>query len=151
MISPVPTNVSSIWNTKSKRTHLDWRWKADFDFFSRRFSLEEDKRALEKEKARIPNQSDIDEKMKNLHKDCEELRRQIAQKNSEITDHTILLTDKRKKFGVTTRQHEELTHTQDGLEVALMEQWRSLTRCFVVSGGISASDPSTRWTTQAKR
>lgn len=95
--------------------------------------MEEDKRALEKEKARIPNQSDIDEKMKNLHKDCEELRRQIAQKNSEITDHTILLTDKRKKFGVTTRQHEELTHTLDGLEVGFVPKGKRPNRllcCF---------------------
>ena len=70
--------------------------------------------------------------MKNLHKDCEELRRQIAQKNSEITDHTILLTDKRKKFGVTTRQHEELTHTLEGLEVDFVPHGRGLIECSVV-------------------
>jgi len=87
-----------------------------FDLEYKIKALEEDKRSLEKEKARIPNQNDFEEKMKNLQKECEELRRQIAQKTSEITDHTILLTDKRKKFGITTKQHEELVHTIDTLE-----------------------------------
>ncbi len=81
--------------------------------------MEEDKSALEKEKARIPNQSDFDDKVKSLRKECDELRRQIGQKNSEINDQTILLTDKRKKFGVTTKQYEELTHTIDTLEVKI--------------------------------
>ncbi len=81
--------------------------------------MEEDKRSLEKEKARIPNQHDIDEKAKALRKECDELRRQIGQKKSEINDQSILLTDKRKKFGVTTKQYEELTHTTDTLEVEI--------------------------------
>ena len=55
--------------------------------------------------------------MKNLQKECDELRRQIAQKKSEITDQTLLITEKKKKYSVTMKQHEELTHTQDGLEV----------------------------------
>lgn len=79
--------------------------------------MEEDKRSLEKEKARIPNQQDLDDKMKALRKECEEIRRQIAQKKSEITDQTILLNDKKKKFSVTTKQHEELTHTIETFEV----------------------------------
>jgi hypothetical protein len=79
--------------------------------------LEEDKAALEKEKARIPNQNDFDEKAKSVRKECDELRRQIAQKKSEINDQTILLADKRKKFGITTKQHEELMHTVDALDV----------------------------------
>ena len=79
--------------------------------------MEEDKLALEKEKARIPNQHDFDEKVKTLRKECDELRRQIAQKKSEINDQSLLLIDKRKKFGVTTKQYEELIHTNDALEV----------------------------------
>jgi chromosome segregation ATPase len=79
--------------------------------------LEEDKRALEKEKARIPNQHDIDEKMKNLRNECDELRRQIAQKSAEINDHTVLLHDKRKRFGTTTKQYDELTHHIGELDV----------------------------------
>jgi hypothetical protein len=79
--------------------------------------LEEDKRALEKEKARIPNQHDIDDRLKTLRKECDEIRRQIGQKKSEINDQAILLTDKRKKFTVTAKQYEELTHTIDSLEV----------------------------------
>lgn len=81
--------------------------------------MEEDKRALEKEKARIPNQHDIDEKVKNLRKECDEIRRQIGQKKSEINDQTILLTDRRKKFTVTSKQYEELTHIVDRLEVKI--------------------------------
>ena len=53
--------------------------------------MEEDKRSLEKEKARIPNQHDFDEKVKSLRKECDELRRQIAQKKSEINDQTICI------------------------------------------------------------
>lgn len=81
------------------------------------FSLEEDKLALEKEKARIPNQQDYDEKAKALRKECEELRRQIGQKKSEINDQSLLLGDKRKKFTITSKQYEELLHTIDTLEV----------------------------------
>lgn len=79
--------------------------------------MEEDKQALEKEKARIPNQHDIDEKVKNLRKECDELRRQIGQKKSEIADQDISLAEKRKKFSITTKQHEELKHAIDELEV----------------------------------
>jgi len=82
--------------------------------------LEEDKRSLEKEKARIPNQHDIDEKVKALRKECEELRRQITQKKSEINDQTILLGDKRKKIGVTTKQYEELAYTIETLDVKIL-------------------------------
>jgi len=82
--------------------------------------LEEDKRSLEKEKARIPNQHDFDEKLKNLRKECDELRRQIGQKKSEINDQTFVLADKRKKFGVTTKQYEELTHIVDELDVKIL-------------------------------
>jgi peptidoglycan hydrolase CwlO-like protein len=82
--------------------------------------LEEDKRSLEKEKARIPNQHDIDEKVKALRKECEELRRQITQKKSEINDQTILLADKRKKIGVTTKQYEELAYTIETLDVKIL-------------------------------
>jgi hypothetical protein len=97
------------------------------------FSLEEDKRALEKEKARIPNQHDIDEKAKNLRKDCDELRRQIGQKNSEITDQALVLTDKRKKFGVTTKQFEELSHNVDTLEVKVLRSWLYSLICIYLS------------------
>ncbi len=79
--------------------------------------MEEDKRALEKEKARIPNQHDIDDKLKALRKECDDIRRQIAQKKSEINDQNILLGDRKKKFTVTTKQHEELVHTLDTFEV----------------------------------
>ncbi len=82
--------------------------------------MEEDKRSLEKEKARIPNQHDFDEKVKSLRKECDELRRQIGQKTSEINDQTFVLTDKRKKFGITTKQYEELTHTVDALDVKIL-------------------------------
>jgi len=82
--------------------------------------LEEDKRSLEKEKARIPNQHDFDEKLKNLRKECDELRRQIGQKKSEINDQTFVLADKRKKFGVTIKQYEELTHIVDELDVKIL-------------------------------
>ncbi len=82
--------------------------------------MEEDKRSLEKEKARIPNQHDIDEKVKALRKECEELRRQITQKKSEINDQTILLADKRKKIGVTTKQYEELAYTIETLDVKIL-------------------------------
>jgi len=84
--------------------------------------LEEDKRSLEKEKARIPNQQDLDDKMKAVQKECEEIRRQIAQKKSEITDQTLLLNDKKKKLNVTAKQYEELTHTSDGFEVKYEKQ-----------------------------
>lgn len=80
--------------------------------------MEEDKIALEKEKARIPNQHDYDDKAKALRKECEELRRQIGQKKSEINDQTILLGDKRKKFTITSKQFEELMHTIETLEVS---------------------------------
>ena len=115
MIWLVRTSVSSILNTKSNRKYFHFHNEAEENCFL--FRLEEDKRVLEKEKARIPNQNDIEEKMKNFRKECDEFRRQIAQKHSEITDHSILLTDKRKKFGVTSKQYEELTHTIENLEV----------------------------------
>ncbi len=103
--------------------------------------MEEDKSALEKEKARIPNQNDFDEKAKTLRKECEELRRQIAQKKSEISDQSILLTDKRKKFGVTTKQYEELAHTIDTLEVK--NSFITLIVIFSFVVRISSSDTST--------
>lgn len=55
--------------------------------------------------------------MKNIRKECDEIRRQIGQKKSEINDQSILLTDRRKKFTITAKQHEELTHTIDTFEV----------------------------------
>lgn len=82
--------------------------------------MEEDKRALEKEKARIPNQHDIDEKLKNLRKECEELRKQISQKKSEINDQNISLAEKRKKYTIAARQHDELKHTIESLEVCFL-------------------------------
>ncbi|CAF0934827.1 unnamed protein product, partial [Rotaria sordida] len=87
-----------------------------FDLEYKIKALEEDKRALEKEKARIPNQHDIDEKLKNLRKECDELKRQIGQKKSEINDQNILLGDKRKRFTITTKQYDELKHTIETLE-----------------------------------
>ena len=79
--------------------------------------MEEDKLALEKEKARIPNQHDTNEKLKNIRKECDELRKQIGQKKWEINDQTILLTDKTKKISVTAKQHEEISHTIEEFEV----------------------------------
>jgi hypothetical protein len=116
--------------------------------------LEEDKLALEKEKARIPNQHDFDEKLKTLRKECDELRRQIGQKQSEITDQTILLADKRKKFGVTAKQYEELTHTVDTLEVQNLFSFLFLILrifLFIFKVGISSSNTSTSRITQTNR
>lgn len=79
--------------------------------------MEEDKRSLENEKARIPNQHEIDEKVKALRQECDDLRRQIAQKKSEIKDQNLSLTDKKKKINMTTKQHEELQQTIETLEV----------------------------------
>ncbi|CAF1403142.1 unnamed protein product [Rotaria magnacalcarata] len=92
-----------------------------FDLEYKIKALEEDKRALEKEKARIPNQHDIDEKVKNLRKECDELKRQIAQKKSEITDQNLLLGDKRKKYTTTTKQFDELTHSIENLEAEYLQ------------------------------
>jgi chromosome segregation ATPase len=79
--------------------------------------LEEDKRSLENEKARIPNRHEIDEKAKSLRHECDDLRRQIAQKKAEIKDQNMSLADKRKKFGLATKNYEELMVTIDTLEV----------------------------------
>ena len=81
--------------------------------------MEEDKRALENEKARIPNQHDADDKIKSLQKECDELRRQIAQKNAEISDHDYLLNDRRKKAVASNKQLDDLTHSKEALEVGV--------------------------------
>ncbi|CAF3838730.1 unnamed protein product [Adineta steineri] len=95
-----------------------------FDMDYKIKALEEDKRSLENEKARIPNQHEIDEKMKSLRQECDDLRRQIAQKKSEIKDQNVLLGDKRKKFGNTTKQHEELMNTIQILEAEHLQVTR---------------------------
>ncbi|UJR26651.1 hypothetical protein I4U23_007968 [Adineta vaga] len=87
-----------------------------FDLEYKIKALEEDKRSLENEKARIPNQHEIDEKVKNLRQECDDLRRQIAQKKSEIKDQNLSLVDKRKKFSITTKQYEEIQQTVEILE-----------------------------------
>jgi len=88
--------------------------------FSIFISLEEDKRSLENEKARIPNQQVIDDKVKSLRQECEDLKRQIIQKKSEVKDQTVLIADKRKKINATIKQHEELRQTIDILEVIIL-------------------------------
>jgi predicted nucleic acid-binding Zn-ribbon protein len=88
--------------------------------FSIFISLEEDKRSLENEKARIPNQQEIDDKVKALRQECEDLKRQIIQKKSEVKDQTVLIADKRKKINATIKQHEEFRQTIDTLEVIIL-------------------------------
>ncbi|CAF1674240.1 unnamed protein product, partial [Adineta ricciae] len=87
-----------------------------FDLEYKIKALEEDKRSLENEKARIPNQHEIDEKVKALRQECDDLRRQIAQKKSEIKDQNVSLADKKKKINIATKQHEELQQTIETLE-----------------------------------
>jgi chromosome segregation ATPase len=104
--------------------------------------LEEDKRALEKEKARIPNQHDVDDKLKNLRKECDDLKRQIGQKKSEINDQNILLGDRKKKFTITAKQHEELVHSVDTLEVKLLSSIHYF-NSLIFSVGVHPSHTST--------
>ncbi|XP_041349849.1 coiled-coil domain-containing protein 146-like [Gigantopelta aegis] len=83
--------------------------------------LTEEKKLVEKEYARMPNQSKIEKEVRELHASCEEMKKEIAQRQNEAKNLREDLDGSLRQVTIENKEYEALTSSIEQLKNELSQ------------------------------